>query len=111
MHEFILVKSEIERVLSRIEGRKVKKVVFSLGRLAHSTVDSITEAFQLAANNTPFADAEFEVANIEPQVKCSACGNIFGVEREIDFSCPKCESKTNELIAGNECCIGSIQVE
>ncbi|MDD5005847.1 MAG: hydrogenase maturation nickel metallochaperone HypA [Candidatus Omnitrophica bacterium] len=111
MHEFSLVKKEVERIKNKIEGKKVSSAVFFLGRLAHGTPDSIREAFKIASVNTPLAHAKLEVKRINPKVKCLSCGKIFSLTREINFSCPLCNSKSNELIAGEECYIDSIEVE
>ena len=111
MHEFSLVKKEVEMLRSRINGKKINRIVFFLGRLAHGTVDSITEAFKVITANSPLSDAEIQIVSVEPKVKCSFCRDTFNADSEINLTCPKCGSKSNELIAGNECHIDSIEVE
>lgn len=111
MHEFSLVKKEVERVLPKVNGEKVSRVVFFLGRLAHGTPRSIEEAFKIAARDSVLSKAKLEVVKIEPKVKCSSCGKVFSVNEEINLSCPGCQSKTNELVCGQECYIDSIEVK
>lgn len=111
MHELKLIQDELRRVRPSIDGKKVSKVVFMLGRLAHGTPDSIKQAFYVAAVDTPFASASLEVVSVEPQVRCSCCGNTMHIERDIELFCPMCSAQTNELIAGNECHIERIEVE
>jgi hydrogenase nickel incorporation protein HypA/HybF len=110
MHEFSLVKKEVERIAHKINGQKVSKVVFSLGRLAHGTPDSITQAFKTLSVGTTLSEAELQVVSIEPKVKCLSCGAIFGVEKELSLSCPRCGSISNEVIAGQECYISSLEI-
>ncbi len=109
MHEFSLVKKEVDRLRDKVKGKKVSKVIFFLGRLAHGTPESIKNAFKLATDNTPLSGADLKVVSIEPKVKCSSCENIFVIEGDINLSCPKCGSKSNELISGEECYIDSVE--
>lgn len=100
MHEYSIVKKEVERLSQRINGKKASKVVFSLGRLAHGTPDSITAAFKVATADTILSQTELQVLSIEPKVKCLSCGTSYGTERGINLSCPACGSSSNELISG-----------
>lgn len=111
MHEFSLVKKEVERAAAKVNGKKVGKVVFVLGKLAHGTPQSIKEAFKIAAQDTSLCKAKLKVVAVEPKVKCSNCGKVFSVNKEINLSCPECKSKSNELVAGEECYIDSIELE
>ena len=111
MHEFSLVKKEVERAIAKLNGKKVKKVRFLLGSLAHGTPQSIREAFKIAAGGTALSNARLEVIAVEPRVKCSSCGKVFSVTEEINLSCPDCNSKSNELVSGEECYIENIEVE
>ena len=111
MHEFSLVKKEVQRALAKLNGKKVTKVRFLLGRLAHGTPESIREAFKIAAKDTALSGARIEVVTVEPKVKCNSCGKSFSVAKEINLSCPSCSSKSNELISGQECFIENIEVE
>jgi len=111
MHEFSLVKKEVERVIAKVNGKKVKKVRFLLGRLAHGTPQSIKEAFKITTKDTILSTANIEVIVVEPQVKCNNCGKVFSVTKEINLSCPDCNSKSNELASGEECYIENIEVE
>jgi Zn finger protein HypA/HybF involved in hydrogenase expression len=77
MHEFSIVKKEVERTLLKVKDRQVSKVVFLLGRLAHGTPQSIRQAFQIACQDTSLAKAELEVITVQPRVKCSNCFKVF----------------------------------
>jgi len=111
MHEYSIVKKEVERLSHKINGKKVNKVVFSLGRLSHGTPDSITAAFQSAIVDTPLAKAKLQVLNIEPRVKCLSCGKISQVVGDLNLNCIKCGSFSSELVQGEECYISSVEVE
>lgn len=111
MHEFSLVKKEVERLKDKVNGKKVNKVVFSLGRLSHGTPQSISQAFKTIAVDTPLSNAELQVLDIEPKVKCQSCGEIYGAEGDVKLTCAHCGSDSNEVIAGQECYISSIEVE
>ena len=111
MHEFSLVKKEVERLREKVNGKKVSKVVFSLGRLAHGTPSSIRDAFLVATSDTSLSGAELEVLSIDPKVKCLTCGYSYNVEGDIKLICPECGSESNELIAGKECYVDSIELE
>jgi hydrogenase nickel insertion protein HypA len=127
MHEFSIVKKEVERTLLKVKDRQVSKVVFLLGRLAHGTPQSIRQAFQIACQDTSLAKAELEVITVQPRVKCSNCFKVFTplenfmehkgisltgftVDKKINLSCPDCHCPTNELISGEECYIDSVEL-
>ena len=111
MHEFSLVKKEIERLKDKIEGKRVNKVVFSLGRLSHGTPQSISEAFKNIVVDSPLSNADLQVVSIEPKVKCQSCGEIYRVEGDMKLTCIQCGSGSSKVIAGDECYISSIEVE
>ena len=111
MHEFSLVKKEVERLREKVNGKKVSKVVFSLGRLAHGTPDSIRKAFEVATLDTSLSGAELDVLSIDPKVKCLTCGYSYSVEQDIKLACPECGSESNELVAGKECFVNSVEIE
>ncbi|MFH1621560.1 MAG: hydrogenase maturation nickel metallochaperone HypA [Candidatus Omnitrophota bacterium] len=111
MHEFSIVKKEVKRLSHKINGKKVSKVVFSLGRLSHGTPESIKEAFQTITVDTGLSVAEFEVLSIDPRIKCLSCGAIYGIENDINLKCPSCGSSSNEVIAGQECYISSVEID
>lgn len=111
MHEFSLVKREVEKLQKKVGNRDVKKVVFFLGRLAHGTPNSIREAFKIAVFNTPLSNTKLDVKTIEPKAKCSSCGKIFRIQKNMNFSCDRCGSKLSDLISGNECYIDKVEVE
>jgi hydrogenase nickel incorporation protein HypA/HybF len=111
MHEFSLVKREVERLEQRIKGKKVDKVIFSLGKLAHGTPDSIKKAFKTVTIDTPLSEVAFEVISIEPKIKCLSCGEILNIDNGFGLKCANCGSSSNELISGDECFISSVEVE
>ena len=111
MHEFSVVKKEVDKVNQKASGKKVSKAVFFLGRLAHGSVDSITEAFRMDSVNTPLSQARLEIVNIEPRIKCSGCGIELSIENDMDFACLQCGCTSHVLFTGKECHIESIEVE
>ena len=111
MHEFSIVKKEVDKVNQKANGKKVSKAVFFLGRLAHGSVDSIAEAFRMASANTPLSQARLEIVHIEPRIKCSGCGVELSFASDMGFACLQCGCASHELITGKECHIESIEVE
>lgn len=111
MHEFSLVRKEVELLQSKVNGKRVNKVIFCLGGLAHGTPESIAQAFKIATVDTPLSEAELQIKIIEPKLKCSSCGNVFNVDKKPVFSCLACGSNLNEIISGQECSIDSVEVE
>ena len=111
MHELSLVQQEVAKASKKIKEKKVHKIFFSLGKLAHGTPESIKEAFSLAVSDTPLFGAEVVVNVIEPKVKCSSCGYEFASDREITLACPKCRSTSTEVVSGKECCIDHLEFD
>ena len=110
MHEFSLVKKEVERIKDKIGPKKVAKVTFVLGKLAHGTPESIKQAFKVASIDTNLEGAKVEVIVKEPELKCLSCNNLFKVTGELKLSCPKCDSTSNEIVSGEECYVESIEL-
>ena len=111
MHELSLVKKEVENLRSKVNGKKVSRVVFSLGRLSHGTPESISKAFKSVTFDTPLSKAELQVISIDPKIKCLSCGKVFQATKDLSLNCTDCGSSSNELIKGEECHISSIEVE
>ncbi|MFC1753186.1 hydrogenase maturation nickel metallochaperone HypA [Thermoproteota archaeon] len=111
MHELSVVEKEVQKLKSKINGKTVSKVTFSLGKLAHGTPDSIRAAFELASEKCGLAKVECEIVTVDPKAKCLSCGEIVSISELVDFSCPECGSKSSELIAGQECFIDSVEVQ
>jgi len=111
MHELSLVQQEVAKASKEVGSKKVHKVIFNLGKLAHGTPESIKEAFSLAVPNTPLFGAEVVVNVIEPKVKCSSCGYEFNSDREIALACFKCKSTSTQVVSGKECCIDHLEFD
>jgi len=109
MHELSLIRQEIERFVREASLKKVKKIYFNLGRLAHGTPESIKQAFSLATVDTPLFGAEVIVNIIEPKIRCSRCGYDFLEDKKFIFKCPKCYSTSIDVVAGKECSIDHLE--
>lgn len=111
MHEYSIVKREVERILGIAKTKRVNRVVFSLGKLAHGNPESIKAAFTLAATGTSLSNVPLDIVNVEPKVQCLECKAVYACSKNLNLICPECGSALSELIAGEECRVERIEVE
>lgn len=111
MHEFSLVESIVESLLSmqRAEGwERIAKIHLRVGVLRQVFPDIMTFAFETVTRGTSLEGARLVVEEVPLSFRCLACGATWGDE---GGACPSCGSAGRETLAGMELIIQSLEVE
>ena len=89
---------------------RVTRVHLNIGKLSAVVADSLRFCFDIAAKDTPLAEAELVITDIPVCARCRECGHQWTLEGPA-FSCPECQSGRIELLSGRELDIESIEIE
>ena len=110
MHEMALAEGVLQVVLEAAQNQKVRRVRLQVGRLQAVVPESLEFSFQLAASDTPAADAVIELEEIPARLHCRLCGAM----SEIDlppFNCRHCGASDIEIISGDEMLVDAVELE
>lgn len=111
MHEFGIAQNIIESIKESI-GEKmlpnVSKIYMEIGKLSGISIESLEFSLQVILNKK--GEKILYVKEIEPEVKCNVCKNIYSPEDMI-WICPKCNDMHAEIVKGNEIKIIELEVK
>jgi len=110
MHEMALAEGVLQVVLQAAQDQKVKRVRVEVGRLQLVVPESLEFSFQLAAADTPAAEAVLELEETPARLRCRKCG----AKSEIDlppFNCRHCGDADIEIISGDEVLVNAVELE
>ncbi len=100
MHELALTQSIVEMVAEHSEGRRVRRVVVEIGKLACVTPYALQFCFDLVAEGTPLEGSMLEIREIEGRARCRSCGSEFS--QETLWSACQCGACDTERLSGDE---------
>lgn len=114
MHELGIMTGVMDAVTKSAQeagADKVLKVTLSVGEMTECIEDALVFAFEALSENEPLMEgAELVINMIKPKSRCLECGAVYEHDRFHMF-CPECDSFANELLAGRELQIDSIEVD
>jgi hydrogenase nickel incorporation protein HypA/HybF len=113
MHELSITQNILTITLDnarKAEASKVSKVNVVIGEMSGIVGDCVDFYFKIISKDTPAAEAELAITNVPTLLKCRQCGNEYPAS-ENNWTCPDCEKKDFEIIAGRDLYIESIEVE
>jgi hydrogenase nickel incorporation protein HypA/HybF len=109
MHELAITRNIVAIVGEAASGRRVRRVMLSIGRLSGVLPDAISFCFDAAAQGTALAGARLDIRLLDGRATCDACGAEFAAET-IVARCT-CGSHRITLIAGQELDITAMELE
>ena len=108
MHELGITRSVVAICSEQAGGRTVNRVRLEIGKLSAVLPEAIRFCFDVCIQDTPLADAQLEIVEVEGRGRCLDCG------RELDLDQPygvcSCGSRAIECIAGQELNIKEMEV-
>jgi hydrogenase nickel incorporation protein HypA/HybF len=110
MHELAIAESIARSTLRHAGERSVLRIDVRVGALRQVIPGSLAFAFAAVAKGTPLERAELALAHVPVRGRCEACG-VEGGMRELPLRCERCGSLQVEVLAGEELCLESIEVE
>lgn len=113
MHELSITQSMLDLVLEeakKVKAERVGKINLVIGEMS-SVVDECVEFyFEFLSKDTIASKATLSFKTVPIQARCHNCEELF-VPKEFDWSCPRCQSSSLEIMTGNELYVESIEVE
>jgi hydrogenase nickel incorporation protein HypA/HybF len=113
MHELALAQSIldiVEQEMTRHGATRVTLIRLEVGEFTALVPESLAFCFEVITKGTPLEGVRLEMNSVPLTGRCRGCGEEFQI-REYNFSCPRCETKDIETIAGKELLIKEIEAE
>lgn len=114
MHEIGLVEDTIYAIKSKLKdlGRdvKLKAVNVIIGEMEHVTPSHFEFHFREHTKGTMLENAKLNFKKEKAVLKCKDCGTEFLFKEKTQMSCPKCKSKSTDIIKGMKVYVESIEV-
>ena len=83
-------------------GARVEAIHLRLGPLSGVVKDALLSSYDLARENTTFADCRLVIEEVPVVVYCEQCRARRVVESMQRFSCPECDTPATEIVGGRE---------
>ena len=113
MHELAITQSMLDLVLEQAEkagAREIGKISMVVGQMSGVVEECVQFYFDLLSKGASAEGAILSFNTISSKARCRDCGEIFELE-EFDWTCPRCQGSSLEIIAGNELFVESIEVK
>lgn len=118
MHEFSTAVNIIETVKRAAQSWGAKRILaisLQIGKLSMLNQDQLLFGIEIAAKGTIAEGAKIKVDSLPTKISCKKCGEKSRVKDgtiyEIlsSLSCPKCGSRTVDVIQGRECIVKDVK--
>lgn len=113
MHELSVTESILDIVMRHAEearARRITDIYLVLGDLASIVDDSVNFYWDMLSEDTLAEGAELHFKRVQIEMECLNCKARYQ-PADKDISCPECQSRKVNIIAGEEFFIESIEVE
>lgn len=113
MHELSIALSILEIAGEEAERRgnvQVDAIHLKMGPLSGVVKDALLAAYELAAEQTPFADCRLVIEDLPLIAYCSACAAQRPVRSIQNFQCNECGSPVSEVLQGRELLVSALEL-
>lgn len=112
MHELSIALSVLERVgeEAAVHGGTVTAVHVRIGVLSGVDCEALRFAYEVAVADTDFSGSRLEIERIPLLVRCPECGVEHTPEVQ-SIVCPRCITPAQEILAGRELELSSLEIE
>ena len=108
MHELALTMEIVDIAVERAEGRRVRRVVVAVGKLAAVVPDAMRFCFDVCAKDTVVEGATLDIEETPGRARCRACGA--DVALTAPYGSCACGSIDLEVVAGNAVYLTEMEV-
>jgi len=111
MHELSIAEALVQQVqsIASDQNAKVTGVTVSIGALSGVDSVALNQAFRIAAEDSPFRDAELFIEHVPARVFCHACNRESSPDFPL-FACQDCGSLDFEIISGRDMLLKSLKL-
>ncbi len=110
MHELSVASAVLNTAIKHAGPRSVSVVSLRIGKLRQVVPDSLRFYFEIVSRDTVCEGARLALEEIDARLACSDCAHEWEPEI-LAFRCPRCESATVRVLAGEELEVDYIEVE
>lgn len=113
MHELTIAANLIELVTQHLPNggdAKVRSVQLRIGALSCVHGDALKFSFELVAQGTPLQGATLEIETVPISIFCKPCDSIETIDGIQSFRCPRCNTPSADVRAGQELDLESIEL-
>ena len=113
MHELPVTEQILKIVLDRARDGKASRVIrinLVIGELTSFAAESIQFYFDMLSKGTEAQDASLSISRIPAKARCHTCKGEFN-PGGMNWFCPACGGPVEEILAGREFYVESIEVE
>ena len=113
MHEFSIMQCALDQALRearRAGAVRVHQIRLRVGVLSGVVPEALQFAFEALTAGTPAEGATLAIDDVPARFWCAPCGREF-VSANLYSECPDCGTPSNELRAGRELELNSMEVD
>lgn len=110
MHEMAYAEGILAVALDVADGQEVRRIQVRIGALHRIVADSLQFSFQVAAQDTPAAEAELEMHEVPARVRCQSCG-VESAAGTLPLQCGACGAFDVEVAAGEEVLVDAVELD
>jgi hydrogenase nickel incorporation protein HypA/HybF len=112
VHELSIALSMIEQIeqQSAQHPGAIRSVQVKIGALSGVDADALAFAWEIARAGTAAAQAHLEIERVPLRVHCPQCGETHSPDI-LSLACPRCITPEQEIIAGRELELTSLEID
>jgi hydrogenase nickel incorporation protein HypA/HybF len=113
MHELSIAMSILESLQEEVSRRgceAVEAVHIRVGGLSGVVPQALASAYEMAAEETPFAHSRLVIEEVPVIIFCRPCGRERQIELAEWFCCPECKTPSSEVVSGRELEISALEL-
>lgn len=113
MHEMSIAQSILDIVAETLNDQsqgQLKEVVVQIGELTAVVPESLQFCYNVIIEDTPYKGSHLKVQILPVHGQCETCQSEFEI-KNLQFICPKCQSKDVQVNQGQELKISHLEVE
>ncbi len=113
MHELSITQNILDLALEKaheVKAKEIKKVNLVIGEMTGIVGDCVQFYFDFLGKGTAAEKATLSINIVPIKVKCRNCAQSFQ-PGDSEWTCPRCQGASAEIVAGKELFVESIEVE
>lgn len=113
MHELSIALSILDIVEEEVERRgnvRVEAIHLKLGPLAGVVKEALLSSFELATEQTGFADCSLVIEEIPISIRCSQCNAERPVRSIQSLYCVDCGAPATDIVHGRELQVSALEL-
>jgi len=114
MHELSIALSLLDLVAEEAERQgadRVLEIHLKLGPLSGVVKEALLGSFELARENTPFAETQLVIEDVPVRVLCPTCRTTRTVVSIQELCCEECGTPPTDVVSGRDLEVVALEVQ